>query len=209
MFGSSSANAIRVTDTHGDHGRHTPIQVFLDRGRFEAGISRILGASHAHTEDCAILYVSVQSSDVELHDAYSSRKLLNLVGNILRARVHAGALAYLGHGEFAVMLQDVSARGAVAYSRSVLSVLSDIRMQWQGKTFTVSAHVGAVMTEGRQEGDTLLDLAQKAGRMAKEQPGFKVHMVHDQEENPRSWLLDSLSFGRSDAQTGSHLAAHA
>jgi hypothetical protein len=209
MFGSNSVNTARSTRHDGGYKHPTPIQVFLDRGSFETGVSRILGATDANTEDCAILYVSVQSSDVELHDMYSSRKLLNLVGNILRARVDAGALAHLGHGEFAVMLQDVSARDAVAYSRSVLSVLSDIRMQWQGKTFTVSAHVGGVMTEGRQDGDTLLDLAQKAGRMAKEQLGFKVHMVHDQEESPRSWLLDSLNFGRSNTQTGSRLAAHA
>src|SRR5580698_9129652 len=51
-----------------------------------------IAAAHANTEDCAILYVSVQSSDVGLHDVYSSRKLLNLVGNILRSRVRAGAL---------------------------------------------------------------------------------------------------------------------
>lgn len=181
----------------------------MDRSGFETGVSRMLETTNVNTEDCVILYVSVQSRDAGLNDPDASRKMLGLIGNILRARVRAGALAYLGHGEFAVMLQDVSARDAVAYSRNVFSVIADIRMQWRGVTFTVSGHIGGVMTEDRHDGEYLLCLAQKAAHMAKEQPGFKVHMVHDQEESPRSWLRTALGRETSDTQTGRRSAAHA
>lgn len=183
MFGISKRADASITTRHqGDATADAPVQVFMDRSRFEAGISRILRSTRVNAEDCAIFYIIARSSDAHLNDADASRNMLNLIGNILRSRVHAGALAYLGNGEFAVMLEDVSARDAVAYARSVFSVLSDIRMQWQGRVLTIGAHIGGAMTEGRQDGESLLELAQLASNIARVQLGYKVHMVHDREE---------------------------
>jgi GGDEF domain-containing protein len=203
MFGiSMRADTPSATLHHGDATVDVPVHVFLDRSRFEAGVSRMLRSTSVNAEDCAIFYIITRSSDTDLDDADASHNMLNLIGNILRSRVHAGALAYLGNGKFAVMLEDVSARDAVAYARSVFSVLSDIRMQWGGRVLTIDAHIGGAMTEGRQDGESLLELAQLASDVARTQLGYKVHMVHDREEGMLHLQHRLMRMIGSDTQSG-------
>lgn len=159
----------------------TPAAVFNGRAGFEAGATRLMeSGSHAAAE-CAVLYLSLAGAALE--DPAANRKTLGLAANILRARVKAGALGYLGEGRFAVLLQGVSGRDAVAFCRDVLSVLEGIRLHWQGEVLTVQAWIGGTMAEIHHDGMTLLEAAEHASDAALAKHGHKLHMVHEQQDS--------------------------
>ena len=156
------------------------VNIFQGRSGFESGITHLIESASIAAGECAVLAVAL--SGPALLDPEANRKTLGLAANILRARVEAGALAYLGDGRFAVMLQGVSGRDAVAYCRKVLKVLDEIRLHWQGEVLTVESWIGGVMVEAHHDGMTLLEAAEHASEMALRKPGRKLHMVHEQQD---------------------------
>ena len=168
------------------------VTIYPTRARFEAGMSRMFAASPASCRNSAILHVVIEAGAVEadLRCTPAGAKMLNLIGNILRARVRNGALAYLGDGKFGVLLQGVGARDAVAYTKSVLKVIYEIRLPWNGKLLTVSAYVGGVTVDAPEDGMTLLDTAEAAGQLARDKFGMRIHMVRDRKENIQVWQED-------------------
>jgi hypothetical protein len=150
----------------------TQVTVFPNRQRFEAGVTRVLG--HASGErDCAVLHVALRGSG---GTGSVSLRMLNLVGNALRAGTRRGCLAYLGDAEFAVLLQDTTAREAAAYARTVAIVIESFRTHWDGELLTVSASIGGVMAGDGQQGHDLLQQAAEAGQQAGSKPGSRVQM---------------------------------
>ncbi len=159
MF-DSYARSAPATETRTLPRQHAPAAVFSGRPSFEDGVTRLIGSGAFSASECAVLQVGLDG-DVLANPA-AGRKLLSLAANILRARVKSGALAYLGDGRFAVLLQGVSGRDAVAYCREVLSVLDGIRLHWQGEVLTVGSWIGGVMAETHRDGLTLLEEAEHA-----------------------------------------------
>jgi hypothetical protein len=157
--------------------QHAPAEIFHGRSSFESGVTRLIGSGTFPAAECAVLQVGLSGQPQA--DPAAGRKLLSLVANILRARVKSGALAYLGDSRFAVLLQGVSGRDAVAYCREVLSVLDGIRLQWQGEVLTVESWIGGVMVETHHDGLTLLEEAEHAAHAAQHKLGRKLHMVHE------------------------------
>ncbi|HEY3645181.1 MAG TPA: hypothetical protein VGM16_07560 [Gammaproteobacteria bacterium] len=158
-----------------------PAAIFNGRAGFEAGATRLMDSVAYAASECAVLHLSVAGP--ALQDPAASRKTLGLVANILRARVKAGALGYLGDGRFAVLLQGVSGRDAVAFCRDALTVLEGIRLHWQGDVLTVDAWIGGSMAEVHHDGMTLLEAAEHAADIARAKPGRKLHMVHEQQDS--------------------------
>ena len=155
----------------------TQVTVFPNRQRFEAGVTRVL--SHASGErDCAVLHVALHGSDGA---GSVSPRMLNLAGNALRAGTRRGCLAYLGDAQFAVLLQDTTAREAAAYARTLAVVIASFRSHWHGEPLTVSASIGGVMAGDGQQGHDLLRQAADAGQLAGGKPGCHVHMLHAQQ----------------------------
>lgn len=184
MFDSYIRSDLEVSDqAEASEKPRASVTIFPNRSRFESGVSRILGSTCVNPLDCAVLYVALEGggSATCLQTAAERRKLLNFVGNTLRSKVHTGALAYLGKGRFAVLLQDVDVSDAVVYARSILTAISDIRLQGDDGSVTVDACIGGIMIEGWQDGAALLDLAQSASCFAGDSAGYRVHMVHTQE----------------------------
>lgn len=161
--------------------RQDTVAIFNGRASFEAGVSRLIAATPHTAGECAVLHVAL--SGAALEDAGANRKTLGLIANILRARVKSGALAYLGEGRFAVLLQGVSGRDAVAFCRDALSVLDGIRLHWQGEVLTVETWIGGTMAEIHRDGMTLLEEAEHASYAAHAKFGRKLHMVHEQHES--------------------------
>jgi GGDEF domain-containing protein len=156
------------------------VTIFMGRAGFESGVTRVLDSAAAAAGECAVLYVGLAGP--ALTDPDAARKTLRLAADILRARVKAGALAYLGEDRFAVLLRHVSGRDAVHYCREVLSVFDEIRLQWQGEILTVDSWIGGAMVEAHHDGSTLLEAAEHAAEAARAKPGRQLHMVHDQDE---------------------------
>lgn len=152
--------------------RDTQVTVFPNRQRFEAGVTRVL-SHYSGQQDCAVLHVALQGSS---GTGSVSLRMLNLVGNALRAGTRRGCLAYLGDTEFAVLLQDTDAREAAVYARTLAIVIESFRTHWDDEVLTVSASVGGVMAGDGQDGHELLQQAAAAGRLAEAKPGCHVHM---------------------------------
>jgi GGDEF domain-containing protein len=156
------------------------VTIFTGRAAFEAGVTRLLESATAEAGESAVLYVGLLGP--ALSDPDAARKTLRIAAEILRARVKAGALAYLGEGRFAVLLRRVSGRDAVHYCREVLAVFDEIRLQWQGQILTVDSWIGGAMAEAHHDGLTLLEAAEHAAATASAKPGRHLHMTHHQEE---------------------------
>jgi GGDEF domain-containing protein len=156
------------------------VTIFMGRAGFESGVTRLLDSAAATAGECAVLYVGLAGP--ALSDPDAARKTLRLAAEILRTRVKAGALAYLGENRFAVLLRQVSGRDAVHYCREVLAVFDEIRLQWQGQVLTVDSWAGGAMVEAHHDGLTLLEAAEHGAVTAMHKPGRKLHMVHDQDE---------------------------
>jgi GGDEF domain-containing protein len=152
--------------------RDTQATVFPNRQRFEAGVTRVL-SYHSGQLDCAVLHVALHGSG----DTGSvSLRMLNLVGNALRAGTRRGCLAYLGDAEFAVLLQDTDAGRAAAYARTLAIVIESFRTYRDDAVITVSASIGGVMAGDGQAGHELLKQAADAGRLAEAKHGCHVHL---------------------------------
>lgn len=162
----------------------TQVTVFPNRQRFETGVSRVL-SHHSGEQDCAVLHVALRGSG---GTGSVSLRMLNLVGHALRTGTRRGCLAYLGDAEFAVLLQDTTAREAAAYARTLAIVIEAFKTHWEGEVLTVSASIGGVMARDGQQGRELLQQAADAGRLAETKPGCHVHMLRT--EKPSRAPLD-------------------
>jgi GGDEF domain-containing protein len=168
------------------------IIVFPTRRAFATGISPILERRSA----CAVLYLTLLS-DGKNTKALSPR-LLNLVANTLRAAMRTGAGAYLGGGEFAILLQGTDAQRAEACARVVVSIVSEFKLPRDGKRYPIKACIGGVMAEDRNDGELLLNMAEQACLMARYELGRAVHIV----DGPSPWV-------RLPREVPANLAAHA
>jgi GGDEF domain-containing protein len=150
-----------------------PITVFPNRRRFETGIGWMLRAGAG---DCAVLHLALRSGDSGR--AGVNPRVLNLAGNTLRAGMRAGALAYLGDAEFAVLLKDSDARQAAGYARAVAEIICGFKVACEGGMLPVRARIGGVMAGDCRDGVTLLDWAVMAGDVARGKPGCQVHLLY-------------------------------
>ncbi|HEX2668193.1 MAG TPA: GGDEF domain-containing protein [Gammaproteobacteria bacterium] len=148
-----------------------PITVFPNRRRFEAGVAGLL-----EREECAVLHVAIQGDPAG--DGVVSLRMLNLVGNTLRACMRGGAVAYLGDAEFAVLLSDTDARQAATYARTVATIVASFHVMWGGEMHSAHARIGGVMAEGCADGAVLLADAMAASELARDKAGSKVHLMH-------------------------------
>jgi hypothetical protein len=183
------------------------VTIFMGRAGFESGATRLLDSTATATGGSAVLYVGLAGP--ALSDPDAARKTLRLAAEILRARVKAGALAYLGEGRFAVLLRRVSGRDAVHYCREVLAVFDEIRLHWQGEVLTVDSWIGGAMVEAHHDGLTLLEAAEHAAGTASTKSGRPLHMVHDQEQAAISVEEESILPTHLRAQAAAAFTARA
>lgn len=150
----------------------THVTVYPNRARFEAALRGTL--NHAHGR-CAMLHVAVRGDQAGTGPV--SRRMLNLVGSTLRSCMRAGEVAYLGDTGFAVLLRGVDAREAAVYARTVIGIVSDFRVLWEGALLGAEARIGGVLFDDGEMNTELLSLAEAAGEIAATKPGCKLHVL--------------------------------
>jgi GGDEF domain-containing protein len=155
--------------------RESRIAVVPNRRRFEASLDRILGREAARGAAYAVLHVVVQSFS---GTGCVSLRILNLVGDALRAGMQDGEVAYLGEAEFAVFLRDVDGPEAGVYARDMAAAISNFSLLWEDEMLSVSASIGCVTGRGIHDGTMLLYQAIRASDVAAGKTGYKVHLVH-------------------------------
>ena len=154
-------------------GRDAQIIVFPNRQRFESGIGEMLKSGSGQR---AVLHMVVRRADGT--SAAVSHRALNMVANTLRAGIRAGAVAYLGGTEFAVLLQDTDSWQAAAYARVAVEIVNGMKLASGGKSLAVVGCMGGILAGHSRDGGYLLRLAEAATDLAWEKPGCKVHLLH-------------------------------
>ena len=154
-------------------GRDAQITVFLNRQRFEFGITEMLKAGDGQH---AMLHLAVRRADGS--SAAISHRALSMVGNTLRAGMRSGAVAYLGDAQFAVLLQDTDAWQAAAYARVAVDIVNGMRLPSGGEALAIQGCIGGILTGHCRDAEYLLARAVEAGDLAWEKPGCKVHLLH-------------------------------
>lgn len=162
------SETVKASDTH--------ITVYLNRLRFEAGIAR--SARHASRGKCAVLRLDVHAAE----DMPVNGRILNLAANTLRAGMHDGGVAYLGHGQFAVLLEGTDEREAAAYARTVAGVINAFKMVQDHEVLPVSVCIGGALAEDCQDGAALLEMAEMSAEVARGKPGCKLHLMQANDE---------------------------
>ena len=154
-------------------GKDAQITVFPNRQRFEFGIGEMLKVGSGQH---AVLHMAVRRKDGAA--AAVSHRALNIGANTLRAGIQGGAVAYLGHAEFAVLLQDTDAWQAAAYARVAVDIVNGMKLPSGGGSLAVVGCMGGILCGHCRDGAYLLGLAVAAGDAAWEKPGCKVHLLH-------------------------------
>jgi len=154
-------------------GRDAQVTVFLNRQRFEFGISEMLKAGGGQH---AVLHMVVRRADGA--SAAISHRTLNMVANTLRAGIRSGAVAYLGDAEFAVLLKDTDSWQAAAYARVAVDIVNSMKLTSHEKPLVIVGCMGGILAGHSRDGEYLLGLATAASETAWEKPGCKVHLLH-------------------------------
>lgn len=153
-------------------GPDVPTRVFLNRHHFERGI---VGLLQSEPLACAVLHVTLTGEDGSVGAV--CQRTLNVAGNILRACMRGGAAAYLGEGEFAVLLQGTDARGLESYACTVLQMISGLQMSWGNRPQQVQVFVGGTLAGDCLDGAILLAQAISASRQARMEPFSRLHLL--------------------------------
>jgi GGDEF domain-containing protein len=157
----------------------THITVFPDRAHFEAALRSMLAQTHG---ECAMLHIAVLCNRTGKISV--CRRMLNLVGSTLRACMRTGEVAYLGQGEFAVLLRGVDSRETANYARTVNNIVAGFRVMWEGEMLSAEARIGGVMFKDGETNTDLLSIAEQAGYMAAAKFGCKVHLLQEAQAAP-------------------------
>lgn len=182
MFDSYTSMDAGSQANHSDvKGPDAPVTVFVNRTGFERGIGRML-RKDACAGEGAVLHVRLQEQDA--HAGRVGRKLLNLVGNALRAAMRSGAAVYLGNAEFAVFLQGAGAMEAATYARTVIGLIDELWVTWEREALRVHAAVGGVVAAGAEDGWALLEQAIATSEAARSKLGCKMHILYAHEPLP-------------------------
>lgn len=104
------------------------------------------------------------------------RKLAQLMRQHVRNR---DTLARIGGDEFAILMEHCSIEPAEKVARALLEKLQNLRFEWNGETYAISASIGISGTEGLGDSEDLLEKAQTACQAAKERGGNRLHTYRD------------------------------
>lgn len=161
---------------------HRPVTVYLSRKSFEHGTTSVLRSLDA-SRDCAVVYLRLRDfySILDRHGPLAARRVLNRAAATLLSKVGRGAAAHLGHGTFAVRLDDIGPLEAEDRARVMLYALAGISLPWLDKSLSTEAYAGLAFSGVQRDGGTLLAVAQAAGGAARDKFGWKLHVAgrHD------------------------------
>ena len=170
----------RVTQNLEHQASHDHLTGLVNRREFNRRLQEALRTCRSSGQSWALCYIDLDQfktvNDICGHHA--GDLLLQQISETLRRRVREhDTLARLGGDEFGLLLGGFAAEQAVAFANELRAAISEVRLAWSGRVFTVDASVGIAMlnhVEGNL--DEALSVADATCYLAKEQGRSRVRL---------------------------------
>lgn len=158
---------------------HDPLTGLLNRRTFEEEIERAVRRVREKRTQQAVLFLDLDQFKL-INDTcghFAGDELLKLTVERLQARLPAGAtFARIGGDEFATLLGEASAPGALDVAHALKRALEQSRFSWEDRVFEISASIGvALIGPETSDGAAALAAADAACFVAKQRGGNRVH----------------------------------
>ncbi|MCD9047277.1 bifunctional diguanylate cyclase/phosphodiesterase [Luteimonas sp. MHLX1A] len=170
---------------------HDALTELCNRREFERQLALALAGRRAHPETppFALLYFDVDQfklvNDLSGHRA-GDQMLVEMVLAIGQNLREGDLFARLGGDEFGLLAYGVNETEALALAERLRRCIDSVRFVWQGRTHSVSASIGVVMSD--RAGATLQDVmawADSACYQAKENGRNRVHLYREDDDSTR------------------------
>ncbi|MES2858689.1 MAG: EAL domain-containing protein [Pseudomonadota bacterium] len=182
----------QMTERLSYQASHDSLTRQLNRREFEARVSHALASPNAH--DCALLFIDLDQFKV-INDTSGHRagdELLVQLAAMMREKLRpSDILGRLGGDEFGVLLAGVrNGEGALQAAERVRRAVEAHIFNWEQRTYTISASIGAVMLSGNASQKELFAHADAACYLAKEAGRNRVHFYSEDDTALTSRLTE-------------------
>ncbi|GHB93646.1 bifunctional diguanylate cyclase/phosphodiesterase [Thermomonas carbonis] len=182
----------QMTERLSYQASHDSLTKQLNRREFEARVSKALASPGA--QDCALLFIDLDQFKV-INDTSGHRagdELLVQLASMMREKLRpTDTLGRLGGDEFGVLLAGVrSAEGAIQAAERLRRSLESYIFNWEQRTYTISASIGAVMLSKAGTLKELFAHADAACYLAKEAGRNRIHFHSDDDTAITSRLTE-------------------
>ncbi len=182
----------QMTERLSYQASHDSLTKQLNRREFEARVSKALASPGA--QDCALLFIDLDQFKV-INDTSGHRagdELLVQLAAMMREKLRpSDTLGRLGGDEFGVLLAGVrNIEGAIQAAERLRRNLESHIFNWEQRTYTTSASIGAVMLSKAGGLKELFARADTACYLAKEAGRNRVHFYSDDDKAITSRLTE-------------------
>ena len=177
---------------------HDPLTKLYNRRKFEEYAALAIDDSHLHQSHHSLCYLDLDRFKV-VNDTCghaAGDKLLRQVTKLLQTRIrNADIFARLGGDEFGIIFHQCPVETALNCANELRKLIEEFRFIWKDKVFRIGVSIGLVEikpTTGQLSG--LLNSADAACYVAKQQGGNYVHLCHDRDsivvrqQGERQWI---------------------
>ncbi len=159
---------------------HDVLTGLLNRWEFERQMKAALTQAQTSSEQHVLILIDLDQFKVinENCGHVAGDQLLRQVCDLLKTQLaDRGPIARFGGDEFAILLKGYTADRAVEVAEQLRKALNDLRFNWEGKLFRVSASFGIVPISSESGStETLLRAADAACYLAKEHGRNRVQI---------------------------------
>jgi diguanylate cyclase (GGDEF)-like protein len=165
---------------------HDVLTKLPNRAEFERRLQRVLETSRTFSTENALCFLDLDRfklvNDTSGH--FAGDELLRQISELLKAHVRKrDTLARLGGDEFGLLMEHCCINEAMEVARKLTKVVADFRFFWEDKPFNIGVSIGLIaVNESAKSIDDLLNSADAACYMAKEQGRDRVHLYEVDDE---------------------------
>jgi diguanylate cyclase (GGDEF)-like protein len=152
---------------------HDDLTQLMNRKEFEREVDQGLLQAKAKNNQHAHLYVDLDQFKIVNNTSghRAGDELLRVVGNTIVQHLSEvdAKVARLGGDEFGILLEDVETGVARASAESILEQIRNLKFDWEGRIYNMTASMGLVFVDQSIDGvDSLMQFADEACYTAKD-----------------------------------------
>lgn len=173
----------RVAEKLSYEAGHDVLTGLLNRWEFERQLRQSLDDSRNTGRQFALIHIGLDQFKIinENCGRAAGDQLLQQVGGLFDSGISGqtsgrGVVARQGGDEFAILLRDCKIDQAVQAAENLSKSLDSLRFSWEGRHFRIGASLGIVMSDQESNVEALLQAADAACYLAKEQGGDRLHI---------------------------------
>ncbi len=178
---------------------HDSLTGLVNRGKFEEQLQQVIESAKYQNLSHVLFFMDLDRFKI-VNDTcghFAGDQLLKQISNLLEKNLrHSDVVARIGGDEFAVILENCPLLKAQEIANKICRTIQNYRFAWRENQFTIGISIGVVEIDaGSVSADRVLNDADEACYMAKENGGNKVHVYQKNGEIAKHsgevrWVLD-------------------